>query len=127
MERAPENSKDWSKGRLKGQNRLRLVVFGFALCFALIGGRLVQLSIVQGFLSDKKPEVTHEARLPRPDIVDRNGLLLASDIKVYSLFANPRKIIDVDEAVELLTAVMPDLDNKKLFKQLSNQIGRAHV
>jgi len=121
MERTPENSKDWSQGRLKGQNRLRLVVFGFALCFALIGGRLVQLSIVQGFLSVKKPEVAHEARLPRPDIVDRNGLLLASDIKVYSLFANPRKIIDVDEAVELLTAVMPDLDNKKLFKQLSNR------
>ncbi len=115
------NHKDWSNGRLKGQKRLRLVVFGFALCFTLIGARLVQLSLVRGYFGDKKPEVVHEARLPRPDIVDRNGMLLASDIKVYSLFANPRKIIDVDEAVELLTAVMPDLDNKKLFAQLSDR------
>ena len=116
-----ETKKTWSPGRLKGQKRLRLVVFGFVMCFALIGGRLVQLSIVRGFFGEKKPAVTHEARLPRPDIVDRNGMLLASDIKVYSLFANPRKIIDVDEAVELLTAVMPDLDNKKLYEQLSNR------
>ncbi len=116
-----KNNKNWSSGRLKGQNRLRLVVFGFALCFAIISGRLVQLSIVRGLLVEKKPEVTHEARLPRPNIVDRNGMLLASDIKVYSLFANPRKIIDVDEAVELLTAVLPNLDNKKLFKQLSDR------
>jgi len=121
MNGAAENRNPGSNSRLKGQKRLRLVVFGFALCFTLIGARLVQLSLVRGYFGDKKTEVVHEARLPRPDIVDRNGMLLASDIKVYSLFANPRKIIDVDEAVELLTAVLPDLDNKKLFKQLGDR------
>lgn len=116
-----ETQKNWSRGRLKGQNRLRLVVFCFALCFAVISGRLVELSVVRGVFGDKSPRPEHQARLPRPDIVDRNGMLLAADIKVYSLFANPRKIIDVDEAVELLTAVLPDLNVKKLYRDLSNK------
>jgi len=111
----------WSKGRLKGQKRLRLVVLGFALCFAIISGRLIELSIVRGLYGDPKNGTSREARLPRPDIVDRNGMLLATDVKVFSLFANPRKIIDVDEAVELLTAVLPDLDVKKLYKVLGNR------
>ena len=52
----------------------------------------------------RKREHPVESRMPRPDIVDRNGVVLASDVQVPSLFADPRKIIDIDEAVELLTA-----------------------
>ncbi len=46
----------------------------------------------------------------RPDIVDRNGEILATDVKAPSLFGEPRRIIDKDEAIELLTATLPDLD-----------------
>jgi cell division protein FtsI (penicillin-binding protein 3) len=59
----------------------------------------------------------------RPDIVDRNGQILATDVKTPSLFAEPRKIIDVDEAIELLTAVMPDLDTNELRERLSSKRG----
>lgn len=108
---------------LPGRNRLRLVIFGFALCFALIGGRAAQLSVwapkVQKIASGD------HYRMPRPDIIDRNGVLLATDIKIASLYANPRKIIDVEEAVELLTAVAPKLDSKILYKKLSKD--RAFV
>ena len=37
----------------------------------------------------------------RPDIVDRNGEVLATDVKAPSLFGEPRRIIDKDEAIEL--------------------------
>ncbi len=47
----------------------------------------------------------------RPDIVDRNGEVLATDVKAPSLFGEPRRIIDKDEAIELLTATLPDLDD----------------
>jgi len=43
----------------------------------------------------------------RPDLLDRNGEVLATDVKTMSVFAEPNRIIDVDEAVELLTAVLP--------------------
>ena len=48
----------------------------------------------------------------RPAILDRNGLELAVDIRVPSLFAEPRRIIDVDEAAEALLTVLPDLDRR---------------
>ena len=36
--------------------------------------------------------------------------VLATDVRVVSVFAEPRNLVDKDEAVELLTAVLPDLD-----------------
>ncbi len=53
-------------------------------------------------------------------------MLLATDVAVASLYADPRKIIDVDEAVELLTATVPDLDSKVLRKRLTAP-GKAFV
>src|SRR5688572_28218849 len=40
----------------------------------------------------------------RPDVVDRNGHLLATDRAVDSLFADPQMLLDVDQAVEKVTA-----------------------
>ena len=39
-------------------------------------------------------------------------------MRTPSLFAEPRRIIDVDEAVELLTAVLPDLDADEVRDRL---------
>jgi cell division protein FtsI (penicillin-binding protein 3) len=44
-------------------------------------------------------------------------------VKTPSLFAEPRKLIDVDEAVELLTAVLPDLDATEVRERLSSKRG----
>ena len=57
----------------------------------------------------------------RPDILDRNGEILATDVRAPSLFGEPKRLIDVDEAVELLTAVMPDLDTKEVRERLGNR------
>jgi cell division protein FtsI (penicillin-binding protein 3) len=59
----------------------------------------------------------------RPDLVDRNGEILATDIKMASLFAEPRNILDPDEATELITSVLPDLDATALRKRLSGDAG----
>ena len=64
-----------------------------------------------------------EISAARPDIVDRNGEMLATDVKTVSVFAEPRNIIDKDEAVELLTAVLPDLDARELRDKLGDQEG----
>ena len=47
--------------------------------------------------------------------------MLATDVKASSLFGEPKRLIDVDEAVELLTAVMPDLDAKDVRDRLGNK------
>ena len=104
--------------QLAGQNRIRLIGMCFGAAFLAISGQLVKLTVFPA-PDDGRPRMAVEDRMPRPDIVDRNGVLLATDVAVASLYADPSKIIDIDEAVELLTATVPDLDAKVLRQKLS--------
>ncbi len=109
----------------KTKARIGLAVVVFAIVYAVIAVRLV------GLAASPESHIAHHAHTSdavataRPDILDRNGEILATDVKVPSLFAEPRRIIDVDEAVELLTAVMPDLDTVELRQRLGSKRGFA--
>ncbi len=105
--------------KLAGQNRIRLLAILFTMAFVILAGRLTQLSIFAK-LGEPEAHPVVEAPLPRPDIQDRNGVLLATDLAVASIFADPSKIIDIDEAVEAMTAALPDLDAKDLRRKLSS-------
>ncbi len=54
----------------------------------------------------------------RPDIVDRRGRLLASDVETHSLYADPALVLDADEVVEKLAAVLPDLNEAEVRRGL---------
>ncbi len=60
----------------------------------------------------------------RPDIVDRNGRLIATDLEAPSLYADPALILDVDEAAEKLGEVLPDLDQVQLRTMLADKSRR---
>ena len=104
------------------RTRIRWVIAGLVGIFCIVGGRLIQLGTVV-------PDNTIEGQsreaisASRPAILDRNGLEMAVDIRVPSLYAEPRRIIDVDEAVEKLRTVLPDLDPKWLRAKLSGDKG----
>jgi cell division protein FtsI (penicillin-binding protein 3) len=110
--------------KLAGQNRIRLVAICFSFAFLAIAVQLANLTILKGVNTEDDVLAQHQPRIPRPDIVDRNGVVMATDIAVASLYADPRKIIDIDDAVESLTAVLPDLNAKDLRKKLTAP-GRA--
>ena len=58
----------------------------------------------------------------RPDIVDRNGEVLATDVRTVPRSLPSRaslRKLDVDEATELLTAVLPDLDQREVRDRLA--------
>ena len=97
---------DEAPPRLAGQNRLRLIGICFTAAFLTIAGQVTHLTVFPERDEGPLRPIT-EGPLPRPDIIDRNGVLLATDVAVASIFADPSKIIDIDEAVELLTATMP--------------------
>ncbi len=63
----------------------------------------------------------------RPALLDRNGLEMAVDIRVPSLFAEPRRIVDVEEAVQKLRTVLPDLNEDWLRKRLTGDKGFVWV
>lgn len=109
--------------RWQSPGRVKLAIAAFAIVYLAIAGRLVQLAVTPDAEAKARAGAAASLAVSRPDIVDRNGQVLATDIQVTSIFAEPRKLIDVDEAVELLTATLPDLDAKELRRKLSTQRG----
>jgi cell division protein FtsI (penicillin-binding protein 3) len=108
----------------RSRYRFRLACLAFALAFVLIGGRLLTLGFAgtetsAGGLRDISSTVH------RPDILDRNGELLATDIKGATLYADPQRVIDQDELVEQVTGVLPDVNAAELRAKL--KAGRRFV
>ena len=105
----------------RGHKRLRLVIVGFALGFAVLLGKLAWLTLIEGANHRQTAQFDAKVRIPRPDITDRRGYVLATDIPVSSLYADPAKMIDIDEAVELLTGALPELNAKDLRRKLDRR------
>lgn len=107
----------------KARARVGLAMLAFALVYALIGSRLVMFAIGADAHSARRAASQEVVATARPDIVDRNGAILATDVKAASMFGEPRRIIDKDEAIELLTATVPDLDEAEVRERLSMRKG----
>ncbi len=107
----------------KARARVGFAILVFAAVYAVIGGRLVMFAVVGEGHGARRTAAQDAIATARPDIVDRNGAILATDVKTPSLFGEPRRIIDKDEAVELLTAALPDLDAGEVRERLSSRKG----
>lgn len=114
-----------ARGKLT-RSRIRVVIVAILLAFAVIGGRLVQLGSVVTETSIEG-QTRDAITATRPAILDRNGLEMAVDIRVPSLFAEPRRIIDVEEAVSALRSVLPELDEAWLRNRLTGDKGFVWV
>jgi cell division protein FtsI (penicillin-binding protein 3) len=108
----------------RSRYRFRLACLAFALAFISIGGRLVTLGFAgtepsSGGLYDTS------STIHRPDILDRDRRLLATDIKGATLYADPQRVIDVDELAEQVTSVLRDVNARDLRSRLRQ--GRRFV
>lgn len=111
----------------KSTFRIKLTAFIFLAVYAIIAGKLVEFGLRSGPVANVKRSADDAVAASRPDLLDRNGEILATDVKVMSVFAEPRRIIDKDEAVELLTAVLPDVDARELRERLGSRKGFVWV
>jgi cell division protein FtsI (penicillin-binding protein 3) len=107
----------------KARARVGFAMLAFAAIYAVIGGRLVMFALGGDSHGARRTAAQDAIATARPDIVDRNGEVLATDVKAPSLFGEPRRIIDKDEAIELLTATLPDLDTGEVRDRLSGKKG----
>ncbi|MBP1857443.1 peptidoglycan D,D-transpeptidase FtsI family protein [Rhizobium herbae] len=104
----------------QAKSRVAIVIASFTAVYCIIGGRLVQYGLAQ-------PETVSSIgradnlMASRPDILDRNGEILATDIRTVSLYAEPHKIVDADEAVEQLSTVLPNLNVADIYNKLKSQ------
>lgn len=99
--------------------RDRLLVVGllFAVAFLIVTGRLVELSA--GGIDPVQKMAAHDAwAVKRADIVDRNGVVLATSLPTASLYADPQEVLDPEDAAAKLHAIFPDLDEDLLLSRL---------
>jgi len=110
-----ENMLNWSSSSKDRAGRLRFAAFVFAFGYGLIVFQLCSISINT---SSSERNFASQINKTRNDIIDRNGQILATNLPVSSLFANPKKIINSKVTVEKLATVIPNLDTKKLQIEL---------
>ncbi len=97
---------------------------GVVAGFGLVAGQLMFLGLKSGpqiAMAVTEPSATSFAR---PDLIDRNGRLIATDVEAPSLFADPALVQDRDEVVEKLATVLSDLDQADLRRSLSDKARR---
>src|SRR3989304_821657 len=112
--------------------RIGLLILGFMLVFAIIGVRLMQLAVFPDGYFIKRNAASDATAAARPDIFDRSGRLIATDVRAPSLFGEPRKIIDADEAIENLG--LPGIgflsENRRVYPsgpEIAHVIGHVNV
>jgi cell division protein FtsI (penicillin-binding protein 3) len=104
--------------------RASAVVVGVGAAFVAVAGQLAMLAGSGGseiVLTLNEPIAKSFAR---PDIVDRGGRLLATDVEMPSLFADPSLVKSADEIVEQVSTVLPGLDEADLRRQLEDRSKR---
>ena len=103
--------------------RMRLVVTAglVTVAFTMIAARLVDLMVFH----DSPPLLAqaHEAALSpmaRADILDRNGVIVATNLPTVNLYADCQAVPDAKNAAAKLTATLPDLNYDEVLKHLSS-------
>ncbi|MCP5405104.1 MAG: penicillin-binding protein 2 [Pseudomonadaceae bacterium] len=115
--RVPERAEVYGKGV-----QLRAMVVVFALCL-LMGSMAVQLAYV-AVMPATEPRVSiremPKEALRRGDIYDRNGVLLATTLKTYSLYADPKRVLDANEIARAVPKVLPDVKAQRIRRLLAD-------
>ncbi|TPW33596.1 penicillin-binding protein 2 [Martelella alba] len=102
------------------RSRVAVMTAAFVGVYAIIGGRLIHYSLAKEDATASR-SVAPLTLAHRPDIVDRNGEILATDVRMMSLYANPSMITSPDDVIESLLPIFPDLDAARAYKLLDRK------
>jgi cell division protein FtsI (penicillin-binding protein 3) len=115
---APDYTPDAAEAA-PARNRVRFLALGVFAVLLLLAGRAVQLA----FSGDPLAEPRHRAGIvavPRADIVDRNGVLLATTVRAFALTAEPRRVWNAAETADSLRTLFPELDRATTIRRLTD-------
>ena len=106
-----------------GRNRLLVTGIVLSLAFAAIGVRLVDLTVFQAGGEPRLAQIESnpEVASGRADIVDRNGILLATSLPTASLFADPSAVLNAQEVADKLITELPELNRQELLGKLKTK------
>ena len=94
------------------------LIFSVFLCIVLV--RLFYLTVLNYNYSDNKSKKWEIAEnLPRYNIVDRNGVVLATTLTSWDISVNPSKVKNPEEAAKLLAQKLDGVTEKDLLEKLT--------
>ncbi|HET6467585.1 MAG TPA: penicillin-binding protein 2 [Geminicoccaceae bacterium] len=104
---------------MAGRRRLLAVALLFTLAFAGVAARLVDLAVT-GATRTLSAHATARSGpdTRRADITDRNGELLATNLLVPSVFADPAQIPNLEQAAAALARILSGVDAASLERKL---------
>jgi cell division protein FtsI (penicillin-binding protein 3) len=124
----------------KTRGRLLFAASGFTVLFAAVMVKLTLATVVipvQPRRAERGPprlpdattalaeadatDPAHDAPHPRATITDRNGEILAVSLPTAGVYANPKEMIDPNEAAVKLKSVLPQLDLEAIKAKLSTE------
>lgn len=110
--------------------RIVLIVGLFMLGFIVIAGRLVDATVIQGMLNKGETESAldhardkdrQNSSSKRGEILDRNGVILATSLKTASLYADQKLMIDPQISAKALHKIFPEMVYGDLLKKLQGE------
>ena len=104
-----------------GRMRLFVTAGLFALAFSAIGLRIVDLMLINGGASARVARASTPApAASRADIVDRNGVIVATNLPTVNLYADAQKVPDARAATAKLVKILPDLKYDEVMRRLAS-------
>ena len=107
--------------------RMPFAVAGFLAIYLLIAVRVFMVCLPGGIkislpIDDfSEREIDVNAPISRADIVDRNGLMIATSLPTVNLYANPKKIQNPKDAAEKLADIFPEIGYENLYEKLTKE------
>ena len=103
----------------RAEVRIILLSLVFVAGFGAIATRMATLATTSAPEVAARTTSTAPLRDDRADILDRDGRVLATNVRTRSLYAQPYLMVDRDAAAEGLARIFPELDAAKLKRRFA--------
>ena len=110
------------------KSRTNLIMAVINMAFMIIIGRLYFLTVVNYQARNFKPSVLKtDVAFGRKNILDRNGIVLATNIPTKDLSVNPQKIKDPEQTARALVRALPDLKYDEVYEKLTSSANFKYI
>ncbi len=108
------------------KDRLKVIFIFLILIFFILCGKLLYVST---YLRNKNSSFQfvdeQEVIRKRNNIVDRNDVIIASDIDLVNFYLNRELVTNPKRTVDIITGIIPEVNGEKLYGKLISTTNKA--
>lgn len=107
-----------------GRTRMLVTACMFAVAFTTVAVRLVDIMVLKSqdrtVATKQVAQTARAGSMGRGDIVDRNGVILATNLPTMNLYADSARMVDAGEAADKIQMVLPHLTRADVYAKLTS-------